>query len=284
MRTAVTGGIPTRYETIGSGPPLLMFSPGGFNATLGNWSSLGIYQQLRLVDHLAADYTCIIFDRRESGASGGRVERVTWADYAAQGLGLLDHLGIQRAHVLGGCAGCSTAAALAAGSPGRVVSLSLFWPAGGVKYRIKQQARFAEHLAFASVHGLAEVAALATGSGKSFNDDPRLGPWATAIQADSGFAESYARHDPGWYQAVVSGMARLLFDRDTVPGAEPEDLLGLDIPALVIPGNDDSHATSAARYLGECLPRADYWDIPVSEQTEATVPPRIRQFLESPPR
>lgn len=283
MPSAVIDGITTRYEMTGSGPPLLMFSPGGFDATLGNWSSLGIYRQLRLVENLSGDYTCITFDRREAGASGGRIERITWDDYAAQGKGLLDHLGIGQADVLGGCAGCSTAAALAVAAPGSVRSLVLFWPAGGAKYRIKQQARFAQHLAFVAEHGLAGVAALAAGSEQSFTADPRLGPWATTIRTDSGFAGRYAHQDPGRYQAVVAGMARLLFDRDTVPGAEPEDLFRLDIPALVIPGQDDSHATSAARYLAECLPRAEYWDIPVSDQTEATVPARIRQFLKSVP-
>lgn len=41
-------------------------------------------------------------------------------------------------------------------------------------------------------------------------------------------------------------MGRTLLDRDTAPGAEPEDLMRIDIPALVIPGRDPSHATSAA--------------------------------------
>jgi len=54
-------------------------------------------------------------------------------------------------------------------------------------------------------------------------------------------------------------MARTLFDRDTVAGPEPEDLLRLDVPALIVPGQDASHATSAARYLEECLPRGEYW-------------------------
>jgi hypothetical protein len=79
----------------------------------------------------------------------------------------------------------------------------------------------------------------------------------------------------------VIGMARSLFDRDTAPGAEPEDLLRLDIPALIIPGNDAAHATSAARYLEECLPKSEYWDVPVAEQTEETAPARILEFLES---
>ena len=34
MPTAIVDGIATRYEVAGSGPPLLMFSPGGFNSAL----------------------------------------------------------------------------------------------------------------------------------------------------------------------------------------------------------------------------------------------------------
>ena len=75
-------------------------------------------------------------------------------------------------------------------------------------------------------------------------------------------------------------MCRTLFDRDTSPGAEPEDLLKLDVPALVIPGRDASHATSAARYLEECLPKAEYWDVLPDGQTEETAPTRVIQFLD----
>ena len=32
-------------------------------------------------------YTCVVFDRRECGRSGGRVERVTWDDFALPGQG-----------------------------------------------------------------------------------------------------------------------------------------------------------------------------------------------------
>ena len=81
------------------------------------------------------------------------------------------------------------------------------------------------------------------------------------------------------YKLIVAGMGRTLFDRDTSPGAEPEDLMRLDIPALIVPGHDASHATSAARYLEECLPRADYWDVPVAEQTEANAPAKMLEFL-----
>jgi pimeloyl-ACP methyl ester carboxylesterase len=279
--TAFIDGIATRYETVGEGPPLLMFSPGGFNSRLENWRSLGLYGRLRLIDHLSQKYTCIMFDRRESGLSGGRVERVTWAHYVAQGKGLLDHLGIEQAHLMGGCVGCSSVAAFAASFPDAVSSMVLFSPAGGVKYRIAQHARFGQHLAYVQEHGLAAVVALADSHDQGFTQDARVGPWVTVIRADRAFAERYAQQDAERYRVLVLAMARLLFDRDTVPGAEPEDLLRLDTPALIVPGQDASHATSAARYLQECLPRAEYWDVPVSEQTEETAPRRVLEFLGS---
>ena len=106
MPFAVIDGINTRYEMIGAGPPILMYAPGGFNATIDTWRTQGVYPKIKLLDHLPQRYTCILFDRRECGQSGGRIERVTWAHYVAQGKGLLDHLGIERAHVMGGCMGC----------------------------------------------------------------------------------------------------------------------------------------------------------------------------------
>ena len=280
MPTAVVDRISTRYEVTGKGPPLLMFSPGGFDSTLESWRTVGIYRRLNLLEHLSAHYSCITFDRRESGQSGGRVERISWHDYVIQGAGLLDHLGIERAHLMGGCVGCSTVVASAVADPERVLSMVLFSPAGGVKYRLKQHARFTQHLAYVEEHGLEQVVALVQGSDKGFTADPRVGPWNSVIRTDPAFAAAYARGEVAGYGVMVSGLARLLFDRDTVPGAEPEDLLRLNVPALIVPGQDESHAPSAARYLQECLPLAQYWDVPVAEQTELTAPARILEFLD----
>ena len=144
----------------------------------------------------------------------------------------------------------------------------IFWPVGGAKYRISSHQRFAEHLGFVQQNGLEAVVALVAKDGKAFGADPRGGPWASVLKRDRSFAEAYVKHDLDRYKLIVAGMVRSLFDRDTAPGAEPEDLLRLDIPALVVPGRDAAHATSAARYIEECLPRAEYWDVPVAEQTE----------------
>ena len=257
-----------------------MYSPGGFDGTVEKWSTQGVYARIKLLDHLPKAYRCIVFDRRETGQSGGRVERITWAHYVAQGLGLLDHLGMARAHLLGGCMGCCPVAAFAVAHPERVQSMILYWPVGGARYRISTHKRFADHFAFVGQHGLAGVVDLVKQEGKPFNAEPRGGPWASVIRNDPAFAAAYAKLDADEYRLIVRDMCNGLFDRDTAPGAEPEDLLKIEIPALIVPGHDPSHATSAARYLEECLPKSEYWDIPVADQTEANVPARLLEFLD----
>jgi len=281
VATAVIDGITTRYEIIGRGTPLLMFSPGGFDATLDKWTTLATYARINVLHHLSQKYQCIVFDRRETGQSGGRVERITWAHYVRQAFGLLDHLGIVRAHVMGGCMGCSAAFAFGVAHPEATVSMLLWWPVGGARYRISSHARFAEHFAYVKAQGLEAVVALARSSDKSFGQDPRTGPWVSVLRRDSQFAEAYVNQDAGSYAQLVVEMGHGLVDRDTAPGAEPEDLLKLSIPALVVPGHDATHATSAARYLEECLPQSQYWDVPVEQQTEQNAPLRLLDFLAS---
>jgi pimeloyl-ACP methyl ester carboxylesterase len=280
MPTASIDGIETRYEVLGSGPPMLLYSPGGFDATVEKWSTLGIYKELKLLDYLPRQYTCIAFDRRESGLSGGRVEVIGWSDYAKQGKGLLDHLDIESAHLMGGCMGCSVAITFAVAYPAATRSMILFWPVGGAKYRMTGQQRFAEHLAYVAHNGLPAVVALARQSNKSFGADPRGGPWISVIRSDPAFADRYAALDLEQYKRTVEGMACALLDRDTAPGAKPEDLLRLKVPTLIVPGSDPSHATSAARYLEECIPGAEYWDVPVALQASMKANAVILAFLQ----
>ena len=280
MPSVAIRGITTEYEVHGeAGPALLMFSPGGFNAVRGNWGNLGVYRRLDLIEQLRQHARCIVFDRRESGGSGGRVERIGWDHYVAQGIGLLDHLGIERAVLMGGCIGCSVAARAATSYPDRVAGLVLYSPAGGARYRLGQQRRFTRHLAYVEDEGLDGVVVLARSSQATFSSDPRVGPWVSVIRGDDRFAKDYAEQDVDRYRDLVAGMARLQFDRDSVPGVEPEDLLTSELPALVVPGDDASHAPSAAHFLHECIPGSELWDVPVPEQVAENAPDRVARFL-----
>ena len=79
--------------------------------------------------------------------------------------------------------------------PDTVISLILWWPVGGAKYRIKVHQQFAEHLAYVQQNGLAQVVSLVAKEGKPFTVDARGGPWAPVIHRDSVFAERYAKLD-----------------------------------------------------------------------------------------
>jgi pimeloyl-ACP methyl ester carboxylesterase len=279
MPFATCDGISTRYEVLGNGPPLLMFSPGGFNATIEQWSALGIYAKVKPLEWLTQHYSCIVFDRRECGQSGGRVERVTYDDFVTHAVALMDHLKIEKAHIMGGCMGCCPVAAMGVAAPERVNKMILWWPVGGAKYRISSHQRMAQHLAFVEANGLQAVADLVKETGKPFNADPRGGPWASVLKHDAAFTAEYVKLDNARYRALCAGMIRTLFDRDSAPGAEPEDLMQCNLSALVVPGNDDNHATSAARYLEECLPNVQYWDMPVAGQTREASEKVVLEFL-----
>ena len=98
------------------------------------------------------------------------------------------------------------------------------------------------------------------------------------IARDAEFAERFAAADLEKYLGVIITSGRSLFDRDTAPGAEPDELLGVKAAALIIPGDDPSHATSGAHYLRELLPKAEFWNAMPPEQTTQNVCDRILEF------
>lgn len=277
MPNAMVDGIDTYYETHGSGSPILMCAPGGFDATVDKWRVASAWTGIDAVAALAAEHTVILYDRRECGQSGGRVERLSWATYTRHAKALLDHLKISSAWVMGGCMGCSVALAFGVHYPETARGLILHWPVGGYRWKINAGARFVRHYNFAKDNGLNGVVERSRG-GKSFWMDPEAGPWATLIARDAQFAERFAAADFQKYLGMIVTSGRTLFDRDTAPGAEPEEVLGIKAPALIIPGDDPSHATSGAHYLRELLPRADFWNVMPPEQTTQKVCDRVLDY------
>ncbi len=280
MPYAEINGINIHFEVRGSGAPLLMMAPGGFDSTIEKWTTSGIWASMKPLETLTSRYTCIAYDRREAGLSGGKVERVSWTTYAQEAKGLLDVLGISRAFVMGGCMGCSTATAFGVTYPDATLGLVLHWPVGGVRWRQNGLERFQSHVDFVKKKGLSAVADLAR-KGGSFWAAPKAGPWASTIVSDEAFAAKFAGQNQARYLAMVTLMGQTLFDRDTATGPEPVELMALRIPSVIIPGADASHATSAARYLQECLEGAVYQDVPVEQQTPDAVRQWIIEFMES---
>lgn len=133
-QTARANGIEIVYETIGdaSNPPLLLVM--GLGMQLIHWD-------LELCERLAERRFYVIrFDNRDAGRStkidapvpdlrrmllGGRFKApYLLEDMADDAFGLLDHLGIERAHVVGASMGGMIAQAMAIKRPERVLSLT----------------------------------------------------------------------------------------------------------------------------------------------------------------
>ncbi|MGB2474603.1 MAG: alpha/beta fold hydrolase [Litorivicinaceae bacterium] len=264
-------GIPTRVSVVGTGEPLLMFSPGGFDATLEKWSELGIYKKIDIMSYLADRFTCILFDRRECGKSGGRLEILDFGGMARHGHAVLEKLGHRSAHVIGGCLGCAPASEFARMYPDLTMSLNLVWPVGGARYRIRNFGRFSTHLAWVSEHGTDALIQKALASDVGFAKDSTLGPWGGSLRVDAGLVDSLRTSGETAYARLVQASYRVMFDCDSAPGPRPEELMQIAQPACIVPGADESHARSAAHFVTECLPDSRFLDLPTDAQDSESV-------------
>lgn len=276
MPTAVIEGLNVNYVLKGSGPHLLMLAPGGFNSIIEKWGG-GVWGEMDALNSLAQHFTLIAYDRREAGASGGRVEKLTWAHFARQGHALLDHLGVTNAWVVGGCMGVSVAAAMAVMRPERLSGLLLHWPVGGYLWMQKGRGFYNRHIEFVRKNGLAAAAARGP-IGKNFWLDPEAGPWASQNASDPAFTAAYVKHDVSQYLALCEQSRDALYG-DTMPsGATGEELRNIKTPALILPGADASHATSAAWAMKELMPNAEFWNVLPSHQNGGNVRAAILDF------
>jgi pimeloyl-ACP methyl ester carboxylesterase len=136
MRASLANGIEIEYDVHGDGEPLLLIM--GLGGQMVAWPLEFVH---RMVGH---GFKVIRFDNRDIGlstkidapaptlrqlaavvAARRRAKPPYWlADMADDAAGLLDHLGIGRAHVLGVSMGGMIAQALTIGHPERVASLT----------------------------------------------------------------------------------------------------------------------------------------------------------------
>lgn len=120
-------GVWLHYRVEGEGEPLLLIM--GFGAPLEGWDGQ--------MAEFSARYRVIRFDNRGVGRSDKPLGAYTATQLAADARGLLDHLGIERAHVVGKSMGGMAAMELAARHPERIRSLVLAatTPAADARFR-----------------------------------------------------------------------------------------------------------------------------------------------------
>ena len=259
--TAPVNGIDIGYETHGDpdGEPLLLVM--GLGAQLTAWPA-------ELCDALAdRGFHVVRYDNRDTGLStkfadvggdfmtsflkasqGEPVELAyTLADMAADGMALLDHLGIDSAHIVGASMGGMIAQTMAIEHPARVRTLtSIMSTTGEPEYGTPQPDAIAVLLRPAAVTRDEAIEADVTarrviGSPEHFDE---------AVARERA-AESYDRcYNP-------AGTARQLL-AIVAGGSRAEGLAHLAVPALVIHGDIDPLVTfSGGQRTAELVPGAE---------------------------
>ncbi len=194
MQRASVNGVELEYQVTGSGEPVLLISP-----VLADG-----FVPLVPEPALAERYQLIRYHKRGWVGSTHTPAPVTVADHAADAAGLLEHLGVARAHVAGHSSGAAAAAQLALDRPETVHTLLLL-----------------------------ELSLLSVPSGAAFLE--AAGP---AFEA---YRRGDPEEALGLFMSVVSGedraTCRALLD-DRLPGAlaqavkDADTFFGIELPAL----------------------------------------------------
>ncbi|OGW74901.1 MAG: hypothetical protein A2Z72_06230 [Omnitrophica bacterium RBG_13_46_9] len=117
LRKAHVDDIDIAYKTFGKGYPIVLIM--GFSGTMDMWEP-------RVLRALSSHYKVIVFDSRGIGESTATSKKFSIELFADDTAGLLDALGIERAHILGWSMGTNIAQELALRHPDKVDKLILY--------------------------------------------------------------------------------------------------------------------------------------------------------------
>lgn len=127
-------GATIHYEISGEGYPLLLFAAGGMNSVAQMWKQLpngDTPPWINPPEELSSDFQVVAMDQRNAGRSTAPITGADgWRTFTEDHLALMDHLGYDRVHVMGGCIGSSYCLSLCAAAPERVTAAVLQNPIG----------------------------------------------------------------------------------------------------------------------------------------------------------
>lgn len=247
------GDVRLRYREIGRGEPVVLLH--GATRSLEDWAGFG--------DSLAVDHRVIALDLRGHGQSSKFTERLRFgAAIVDDVVRLIDHLHLQRAHVVGHSLGAVVAANVTARYPARVATVSLIAPP-----------LYADSAAYMEVYG-AGIADLERGAGMArFNQvvfprtpDSVAAAWSVAI---------LAANPAPTLAAVFASVSTL-----TLPPSAVNAVRG--VPTLIAAGTNDP-LLRQARWLASWWPDARLVEVPGADHGNVFGRPEVwaavRQLL-----
>jgi pimeloyl-ACP methyl ester carboxylesterase len=247
-------GATIHYEVFGSGFPLLLIAPGGVSSEIGIWERSAINP----IKAYAENFTVVAMDQRHAGTSLAPMRPFSYDQCNEDQVAVLDALGFQRAHVMGGCIGCAHVWNLVENAPDRIAAAVTQDPVGldetndiGVFY-----AMFSETMRLARAEGLEAVIKSAQ-ENTFFMANNAAGPFAPLLAAsDEARTELIEMGRERYVQLIVE------FRDGMWPPAPPyftvteEWMRSCPVPMLVLPGRDRFHPTGIADKICREAPRA----------------------------
>jgi len=213
---------------------------------------------------LADRYRLIRYRRRGHGGSDPYSGAISLDVPARDAVALLDHLGVERAHVIGHSGGGLMAVALALEAPERVHSLVLLEPA-----------IFAPDMTSAFMQGAAPVLE-AYGSG----DAPRaLDLWMELVSAGADWRSEVERSVPGavkqaeedcgaFFESEIPSIPAWVFDA--------EEAKQISQPVLYAVGSESGPLyEAAAKHFGRLVNQTEFVDLPGVDHSMLTSDPKL---------
>ncbi len=248
MPYAQSGTARIYYEVMGdpAAPPILFV--GGFSAQIIGWQE----DFCRLI--VAKGFRAIRFDNRDVGLSqmfdgtDGHSPGYTLHDMAEDGFAILDHLGIDRAHIVGQSMGGMIAQSMAGSRPERTISLTLVFTAPYISVEYLPPLAEVPNMTFDRVDRATFIERIVEEQRLNATD---IYPFEEAWVRE--FAEiSYDRaHAP---EGVVRQLGAMLTDI----GQPFTDHTRLTMPVALIHGRDDGRVTAAGSLeLARLIPHAE---------------------------
>lgn len=271
-------GTTIHYETYGSGYPVLLLAPGGVNSEIDFWSR----STINPIEVFRDEFMLIGMDQRFAGRSFAPAKAFAYDDTLDDQLAVLDAVGVERAHVMGGCIGCLYAWRLIHDAPHRISAAVCQDPVGldatnnlGVFFKM-----FDETFRCAREHGVEGVVASAMDN-PLFMANNAAGPFAARIAADGAFREEMrAMRREVYINLVIRFRDGLWPDNPPYFTVSQEWMRGCPAPMLVLPGSDPFHPSSIGAAVCEDAPRASCLGVDArADGTLSDTIQAIRSFL-----
>jgi pimeloyl-ACP methyl ester carboxylesterase len=234
-----------------------------------------------LAKHVAdLGFRVLILDRRNCGASdvviaGEDSEYEIWADDFHE---LLSQLGALPAFIGGSSSGCRTSLLFALRHPDAVRGL-LLWRVTGGRFACERLAQeyYGQYISAAQEGGMAAVC--------------EMEHWKERIEARPENRKRLMNMESSQFISVMAHWREYFVRGADLPviGASEAELKSLEAPALVIPGNDNTHSQKTGELLGQILPKAQvhilfpkHYDMDLSprEEWDEKAPEMAKLFAE----